>query len=90
MKFANDRPFADPEKAARRIMEIASTVEPAQDGRIFVELINGTFLFKDKGSPAEYGAGMKRLSSVDGSSCMKVAPSCALRQSKPSCLPDFF
>jgi hypothetical protein len=22
-------------------------------------LINGTFLFKDKGSPAEYGAGMK-------------------------------
>jgi hypothetical protein len=30
-----------------------------QDGRIHVELINGQFLFKDKGSPAEYGAGMK-------------------------------
>jgi hypothetical protein len=58
MKFAADRPLADPEKAARRIIEIASTVEPAQDGRIFVELINGPFLFKDKGSPAEYGAGM--------------------------------
>ena len=58
MKIANDRPFADPEKAARRIVEIASTVEPVQDGRIHVELINGPFLFKDKGSPAEYGTGM--------------------------------
>jgi hypothetical protein len=58
MKFATDRPFADPEKAARRIVEIASTVEPAQDGRVYIELINGPFLFKDKGSPAEYGAGM--------------------------------
>jgi hypothetical protein len=59
MKYATDRPYADPEKAARRIVEIANTVEPAQDGRIYVELINGPFLFKDKGSPAEYGAGMK-------------------------------
>jgi hypothetical protein len=59
MKFVTDRALADPERAARRIVEIASTVEPAQDGRIHVELINGPFLFKDKGSPAEYGAGMK-------------------------------
>jgi hypothetical protein len=51
MKFTEPRPYADPEKAARRIVEIASTVEPAQDGRIYVELINGPFLFKDKGSP---------------------------------------
>jgi hypothetical protein len=59
MKFSEPRPYADPERAARRIVEIASTVEPAQDGRIYVELINGPFLFKDKGSPAEYGAGIK-------------------------------
>ena len=59
MKYVSGSPYADPEKAARRIVEIASTVEPAQDGRIYVELINGPFLFKDKGSPAEYGAGMK-------------------------------
>ena len=58
MKYTESRPYADPEKAARRIVEIASTVEPAQDGCIHVELINGPFLFKDKGSPAEYGAGM--------------------------------
>jgi len=59
MRHAALRPYADREKAARRIIEIASTVEPAQDGRIYIELINGPFLFKDKGSPAEYGAGMK-------------------------------
>jgi hypothetical protein len=59
MRHAEPRPYADPEKAARRIIEIASTVEPAHDGRIFVELINRPFIFKDKGSPAEYGAGMQ-------------------------------
>jgi hypothetical protein len=59
MKFVTDRALADPERAARRIVEIAGTVEPAQDGRIYVELINGPFLFKDKGSPAECGAGIK-------------------------------
>jgi len=33
MKYANTRPYADPEKAARRLLEIASTVEPVH-GRI--------------------------------------------------------
>jgi hypothetical protein len=45
LKFAERRPYADPERAARRIVEIASTVEAAQDGRIYIELINGPFLF---------------------------------------------
>jgi hypothetical protein len=40
-------------------MEIANAVEAVQDGRIFIELINGPFLFEHKGSPAEYDAGMK-------------------------------
>ena len=39
------------EPAARRIVEIASTVEPVQDGRLHVELINGPFLFKGQGKP---------------------------------------
>ena len=59
MKHVESRPYAEPEKAARRIVEIASTVEAVQDGRIYIELINHPFLFKDKASPAEYGAGMK-------------------------------
>jgi hypothetical protein len=57
-EYAADRPFADPEKAARRILEIANAVEPIQ-GRIHIEKINEPFLFRDRGSPAEYGAGLK-------------------------------
>ena len=34
MKYATDRPYADPEKAARRLMEIANTIEAIQAGRI--------------------------------------------------------
>jgi hypothetical protein len=59
MKYATERPYSDPEKAARRILEIANSVEAIQDGRIHVEKINGPFLFRDGGSPAEYGSGMQ-------------------------------
>lgn len=52
------RPYADPEQAARRILEIANLIEPVQ-GRIHFENVNEPFLVKDGGSPAEYGAGMK-------------------------------
>ena len=44
--------------AARKILGIANSVEAIQDGRIHVEKVNGPFLFRDGGSPAEYGAGM--------------------------------
>ena len=40
MKFTADRPYSDPEKAARKIVEIANSVEPGQEGRIYIELIN--------------------------------------------------
>ena len=42
MKYAAPRPYADPEKAARRILEIANSVEPIQ-GRIHIEKINEPF-----------------------------------------------
>ena len=58
MKFINDRPYSDPEKAARKILEIANSVEVVQDGRIYIELINGPFLFREKGTPDEYKAGV--------------------------------
>ena len=32
MKYSEARPYADPERAARRIVKIASTVEPVFDG----------------------------------------------------------
>ena len=58
MKFATDRPYANPETAARKLIEIANSVEPVQDGRIFIELINWPFLYELKGTPAEYKAGL--------------------------------
>jgi hypothetical protein len=58
MKYAADRPYSDPEKAARRILEIANAVEPVQ-GRIHIEKVNEPSLFRDRGSPVEYGAGLK-------------------------------
>jgi hypothetical protein len=52
-RFAADRPFSDPEKAARKLLEIANSV-----GRIYIEKINGPFLFVEKATPAEYKAGL--------------------------------
>ena len=40
MKFTVDRPWSDPEKAARKLLEIANDVEVVQDGRIYIEFIN--------------------------------------------------
>ncbi len=59
MKFATTRPYADPEAAARKLIEIANSVEAVQDGRIFIELLDGPFLYDLKGSPEKYGAGLK-------------------------------
>jgi hypothetical protein len=58
MKFPDERPYAFPEKAARKLVEIANSVEAVQEGRIFIELINGPFLYEHKGNPAEYKAGL--------------------------------
>ena len=59
VKFSTGRPYADPEAAARKLIEIANATEAIQDGRIHIEKINGPFLFELKGSPTEYGAGLK-------------------------------
>jgi hypothetical protein len=64
MKYTTDRPFADPDQAARRLLEHAHAFEPVQDGRIYIEKLNGPFLFGDNGTPAEYTAGLKRAISL--------------------------
>jgi hypothetical protein len=60
MKFAGPRPYADPDAAARKLLEIAQSVEPVQDGRIHIEKINGPMLFQHKATPGEYMAGINR------------------------------
>ena len=54
MKYQEPSSFADPEVAMRKLLEIASTVEPVQDGRIHIEKINWPFLSEHGGKPAEY------------------------------------
>jgi hypothetical protein len=57
MKFVSARTFADPEAAARKLVEIANAAEAAQDGWITIELINLPFL-QAGGTPAEYRTGI--------------------------------
>ncbi|WFU45433.1 hypothetical protein QA640_46295 (plasmid) [Bradyrhizobium sp. CB82] len=56
MKLTIERPFANPETAARKLVELASGIEPVQDGRIH---INAPFLYSLKASGPEFGAGIK-------------------------------
>jgi hypothetical protein len=58
MKFATERPYSDPEKAAHKLIEIANSVDAVQDSRIYIEKINAPFLYEHKASPAEYKAGL--------------------------------
>jgi hypothetical protein len=51
--------FADPDAAARKLIEIANTVEAVQDGRIYIERVNGPFL-EAGGSPDQYSAALAR------------------------------
>jgi hypothetical protein len=53
------RPYSDPAVAARKLLEIANATEAVQDGRIYIQKINGQFLFKEDGTPEEYSAGLK-------------------------------
>jgi hypothetical protein len=57
-KLTTDRAFADPERAARLLMQHAHAIEVVQEGRIYIERINGPFLYIDRGTPAEYSAGL--------------------------------
>jgi hypothetical protein len=38
MKFVEPSRLTDPDVTVRKLMEIANATEPAQDGRIYIEL----------------------------------------------------
>ncbi|WP_426615242.1 hypothetical protein [Bradyrhizobium sp. McL0616] len=59
MKLVSDRPYSDPEAAARKLIELAKGIEAVQDGRVHIEKLNEPFLFKLKASGPEFGAGIK-------------------------------
>jgi hypothetical protein len=60
MKFVEPSNFADPDVAARKLVEIANGIEAVQDGRIYIELVNSAFL--DAGGtpdPGHWGVGLR-------------------------------
>jgi len=59
MKFVESSHFADPDTAARKLVEIANAVEAVQDGRILIERVNLPFLEED-GTPDQYRAALAR------------------------------
>jgi hypothetical protein len=59
MKFVEPSRLADPDVAARKLVEIANAVEAVQDGRIYIELVNGAFL-EAGGTPDQYRAALAR------------------------------
>jgi hypothetical protein len=59
MKFVDRQPFADPDVAARKVIEIANDVEAVQDDSIFIERVNEPFLLAG-GSGDDLRAGVER------------------------------
>jgi hypothetical protein len=59
MKFVECHPFAGPDAAARKLIEIANGVEAMQDGRIYIERVNEPFLAAG-GSADQFRAGIER------------------------------
>jgi hypothetical protein len=63
MKYVKTNPFADPDAAARKLVEIANDVEAVQDGRIYIERVNEPFLAAG-GSGEQFRAGIERASAL--------------------------
>jgi hypothetical protein len=59
MKFVEPSTFAGLDVAARKLVEIANAVEAVQDGRIYIELVNGPFL-EEGGTPDLFRAALAR------------------------------
>jgi hypothetical protein len=59
MKFVERQPLADPDIAARRLVEIANSAEAVQDGRIYIERVNEPFLAAG-GNGDQFRSGIER------------------------------
>ena len=59
MKFVEPSRFTNPDVAARKLVEIANGIEALQDGRIYIELVNGAFL-EAGATPDQYRAALAR------------------------------
>ena len=85
--FVANRPFADPDVAARKLIEIANGVEAVQDGRIYIERVNAPFLAAG-GSADDFRAGSSATSRSAGYGCTRAAPAGSSPTAVPRCLPE--
>ena len=58
MKCATQRPFATPEAAERKLLELANAIEPDHAGRLSVAVLNTQFVGAGA-SYDEYGSAVK-------------------------------
>jgi hypothetical protein len=63
MKFVEPNRLADPDTAARKLVEIANAVEAVQEGRVYIERINDPLL-EAGGTPDQYRAALARTISL--------------------------
>jgi hypothetical protein len=75
--------------AARKLLELANEFEPIQDGRIYIEKINGPFLFELKGTPAAYKAVSLQIAIGGNIFRLTKPPSLTFRMSKVQFLDNF-
>ncbi len=73
MKLTNERPFANPEATVRKLVEIAAGIEPVEDGRIHIELVNLPFL-RMGGAGDQFRAASRWPASAAGWSCTSPGP----------------
>jgi hypothetical protein len=59
MKFVEPSRLTDPDATVLKLMEIANATEPAQDGRIYIELVNAR-LPKAGGTAEQFRDGIQR------------------------------
>jgi hypothetical protein len=84
MKYATARPYADPEKAARRILEIANAVEPVQ-GRSTSRKSTSRFSFGMAAARPSTALASSSRSTAAGSRCMSQGLSSPSRRPALSC-----
>ncbi|SFJ69100.1 hypothetical protein [Bradyrhizobium sp. Gha] len=62
MKLMNERPYPDPETAARKLIELAKRIEAVQDGRTHIEKNQRAVSLEErarKTTGPEFGAGIR-------------------------------
>ena len=85
--FVAARPFADPDAAARKIVEIANDVEAVQNDRIYIERVNAPFLAVG-GNGDDFRAGIERAIALGWLWRHESGTYLKFTDAVPRCLPE--